>query len=134
MLYSIELRGHPIIELGSKNNANETSLQTEIKTRITGVDTLQTTLLSTTPGGRPSFPLWQDLTGIIWFAGGFIHRTTSRDYYRNDLWTYDPRTNKFSLVTAHAVASDEGRCPGLTDSDSYGCLADISLGYIIMEC
>lgn len=56
------------------------------------------------PGGREEFTSWKDHDGNFWLFGGFGLAKTQQGWL-NDLWKYEPATNKWTWVSGDSTAN-----------------------------
>lgn len=65
------------------------------------------------PHGRYKAASWIDQEGKLWLFGGISNELTSRPYYLQDTWRYDPLLNQWSLKQGSpAPTSSWGSIPG----------------------
>lgn len=62
-----------------------------------------------TPGARTESAYWQDATGSFWLFGGYGKGGSTADGFLNDLWRYEPSTDKWTWVKG-------SQSPGATSS------------------
>lgn len=54
--------------------------------------------ISNNPGGRYVSSSWRDVSGELWLFGGYGYDAANNPGYLNDLWKYNPTTNKWTWV------------------------------------
>ena len=50
------------------------------------------------PGGRYGAAAWMDASGNLWLFGGYGYDSTGSTTWLNDLWVYDPGTNRWTWI------------------------------------
>ena len=77
------------------------------------------------PGGRDRAAVWTDSSGNVWLFGGDGFDAIGNEYFLNDLWQFNPSTNKWTWVAGSSSAMT-GDCLGGT----YGTLGTPAAGNI----
>ncbi len=60
------------------------------------------------PGARYGSATWTDLSGKIWFWGGYGYAATSTTGWLNDLWKYSPGTNQWTWINGANTINQAG--------------------------
>ena len=76
---------------------------------------------STQPGGRANAVSWADTQGRMWLFGGSGFATTTTSGNLNDLWCYDPSSNRWTWMSGASTISAAGvyGTLGVTDPASH---------------
>jgi len=96
--------------VGSNQWAQVDGLQSSNASVYTGTNTY--------PGARSAAMTWKTQNGTIWIFGGVQRGTTGANEFLNELWKYNPSTQKWTEHSGHRTGNLNGNYGAVTNAPS----------------